>query len=386
MPLASGGALENRTYPFTVDEGLIPAGEADIALQLYEWIDATLVLSRDQVVMASPVNLGGDFRVGDRDYLEDTDGDGVGDINERLERTDPADAESAPGDSTVDVVVLYSQSIPERFGGDPTTRFLHLFSLANTMFADSGVDVQLRVVGMVPVEIDESVLDTNDYDAVQDREARRHGADLVVWYRPNPSVLPLCGFARMIGGLDTRGHFDFDTESRNYATVFAGCNALTLTHEVGHLMGLGHSYWQDSIGTWRWSRGHGVAGDFATLMTYGPPDGAGPILQVFSNPQRSCTGAKQEAVLPPATLMATATRISSSARPTGQAAARPTSSPAPTSPRPTRPTATPTTPSGSVPLPPGPARGNSAPKRSITMRGPPWRVWPIPTATVWPSC
>ena len=59
-------------------------------------------------------------------------------------------------------------------------------------------------------------------------------------------------------------------------------------------MGLGHSYWQSSTGTWRWSRGHGVADDFATLMTYGPPDGVGPIRNVFSNPDRNCNGLRQE--------------------------------------------------------------------------------------------
>ena len=41
----------------------------------------------------------GAFEVGELDYLKDTNDNGVGDVNERLMGTDPADAESTPGAS-----------------------------------------------------------------------------------------------------------------------------------------------------------------------------------------------------------------------------------------------------------------------------------------------
>ena len=41
----------------------------------------------------------GASEVGELDYLKDTNDNGVGDVNERLMGTDPADAESTPGAS-----------------------------------------------------------------------------------------------------------------------------------------------------------------------------------------------------------------------------------------------------------------------------------------------
>ena len=153
--LEADGSLESDTYEvqLEVDPGL--SGSQDIELFLYEE-RANRPIQLDRVRMESPVDPTGAFRVADLDYLEDSDGDGVGDVNEGLAGTDPADAEATPPDSTLDVLALYSQSVPEIYRGDPTTRIQQLFVLANTMLADSGVDLSYRVVGLVEVELDES--------------------------------------------------------------------------------------------------------------------------------------------------------------------------------------------------------------------------------------
>ena len=287
--LAPGESLPSATYEIPVDETATPPDERPLVFRVYQEYGYGLGFV-ESVPMESPVDLTGSFTVSDRDYLKDGDGDGVGDLNERMQGTDPGDADSTPADPTIDVLALYSQGFPEQFDNDPTTRIQHNFTLANQYLEDSGVGFEFRVVGMVEVQIDESLPDTDDYVELQEAEVLRHNADLVVWFRPRPPNTAACGFASTVGALRERGHFDFDDEYLSYATVFAGCGGSTLAHELGHLMGLGHASWQNSVGTFRWSRGHAVNDGFGTLMTYGPQNQNGTRLNAFSSPLTQCQG------------------------------------------------------------------------------------------------
>ena len=82
------------------------------------------------------------------DILADSDGDGTGDVNERIAGTSEYDAASTPGTSTIDVLALYNGGFRDRFDGYPETRAHHLMVLANAMYVDSRTNVRLRTVGM----------------------------------------------------------------------------------------------------------------------------------------------------------------------------------------------------------------------------------------------
>ena len=95
----AGGILESATHEFPVGVDPVPVEEVEIELRVYE-PSSHLFRSVASVHMESAVSLDGDFRVADRDYLENSDNDGVGDINERLEGTIPEDSESTPEEAT----------------------------------------------------------------------------------------------------------------------------------------------------------------------------------------------------------------------------------------------------------------------------------------------
>ncbi len=292
--LSANSSLATSSYDIQLDfasfRSELLTNPARLQLQLIEK-DGESRRFVDGILMEFPVVLGDPFSVGEQDYLKDSDGDGVGDINERAEGTDPGDPDSTPGESTIDVLAWYSQGYPRLFDGDPTTRIQHLFDLANVILQDSGLPFQLRLVGLVETHLSDetdigSVIDKADLR----REGDRHVADVAVLFRGN---MPgdRCGNAPL-GGWLQRGHIDREVFLDRYAVVYGLCGSRTLAHELGHLFGLGHARWQVNnapTGTWRWSRGHAVVGGFHTVMSYVVE--AAQALLVFSDPDARCQGA-----------------------------------------------------------------------------------------------
>ena len=284
--VSAGSRLAERTQEATLESDL--AGPRTIHLYLQEERIGGTWQQQDKLRMERPVDLAEPFAIGELNYLTDTDGDGVSDANERIMGTDPDDADSTPGGSTIDVVALYTDGYNALYS-DPTTRIQHVFTLANARFDNSHLNMRLRVVGTVPVKLeDEASYSSNVKEATVQQASDEHGADLNVLFRDWPADGGRCGWAPIFGR-GSRGHFGTDLEflGRSYATVAGNCSGRTLAHELGHVMGLGHSVWQNSTGTWRWSRGHAKEEDFFTTMSYGR---GGTEVDVFSSPNLTCRG------------------------------------------------------------------------------------------------
>lgn len=218
------------------------------------------------------------------DILTDSDGDGIGDVNERLAGSDWEDSESFPGESTVDVLALYTPAFAEKEGGHPNTRLLHVLNVSGTFFEDSGTNTRLRIVGMAEVESE-----ANGQAVTQSREQLMdsHGADMSVQFSTTHPCSPLVGG----GGCGELGAYPATGGHWTDAQAWDGDgSALITAHEMGHAMGLEHSFRQgQSNGAWRWSRGHyvsprGAGSRLGTIMSYG----AEVLGGVFSNPLADC--------------------------------------------------------------------------------------------------
>jgi Metallo-peptidase family M12B Reprolysin-like len=207
---------------------------------------------------------------------------------------------TAPTNTTIDVLVLYTDGFKARLGGAATTRVSSLVALANQAYKDSGVAITLRLVGTAQVPYTDLNSDTaalNDLTsgagAFADVRSLRneYGADLVTVLRP------LHTKARMTCGLGWIGGYGGSPISwyagSGYSVVGDGtdmdgrgyyCNDYSFAHELGHNMGSMHdratvASQGGGTGAYPYAFGYGKQGAFGTVMSY-----ISPVIGKFSNP------------------------------------------------------------------------------------------------------
>jgi len=99
-----------------------------------------------------------------------------------------------------------------------------------------------------------------------------------------------CGYATL-GGFTKKGDMvgASNSESANGAISITGsCSDTSTIHELGHILGLGHSRAQGSVGTFDWSLGHGTSGQFVTIMPYSGFFAGASEVALFSTPLLDC--------------------------------------------------------------------------------------------------
>ncbi len=217
--------------------------------------------------------------------LGDTDSDGVIDVEEEIAGSDPFDAGSIPENSVIDLLLFYTPEFSMLYPqeSDRNTFFDGFITYANQAFQDSGVRIQLNLVGVV-ASGDVSPTGERFSGLIGDASGRINGfEELSLLER---SLKP--DIVGVIDGIPGGGKAQGISSGSPMAFFSASDVYSVMLHELGHTLGANHDFphldiqfseeLRRDIGTFNFSYGY-IEGGNGSIMSY-----TGTQLPFFSNP------------------------------------------------------------------------------------------------------
>lgn len=198
--------------------------------------------------------------------------------------------------STIDIMVLYSSNSRAGAGGVEAieSRINLATEVTNQSFANSGIDVRVRVVYMEEVGYDDNA---GYYSALKDVRGKydgkldfihskrdEHGADIVSLWIDNREY---CGL-----GYQMTSESSFDKYAFNVVNYSCAVSTYAFAHEVGHNLGAAHDR-DNTQGSalYPWSYGYRQENSnprFYTVMSY--PCSGCSLINFWSNPEINYRG------------------------------------------------------------------------------------------------
>jgi hypothetical protein len=237
------------------------------------------------------------------DTLVDTDGDGVSNYAELL-RGSPANIAGLATEAQIETAFLYGDEVLDYYGSviDIEAQLSHMLNVANNAYSDSGLNISLQKSALLYVGDDRAITNNELLDRVAARSSPFSNVDALLERQPDIIVhLSILTFEDTNGGVAwingfwNDGVIDFEgmaSYGTNTAVVDMDNTALTLVHEVGHIMGLDHSRRQvqgSHFSSFPWALGYGEDAEFVTIMSYADFYAYAPSLGLFSSPLLSCS-------------------------------------------------------------------------------------------------
>ncbi|MCY4656511.1 MAG: thrombospondin type 3 repeat-containing protein, partial [Gammaproteobacteria bacterium] len=151
--------LENTQ---TISLGILPTGTAHFNVVIHtgfamdmNWLSIVDTVWFKDEVTSPPAGLD----LENRDYLLDTDGDGVGDLNEESQGTDPNDPDSVPEIPVFDLLLGYQASSLDHINVPYGLHATHIVAVTEYIYQKSGGAIKFRTVGIVDEQEVEDLAD-----------------------------------------------------------------------------------------------------------------------------------------------------------------------------------------------------------------------------------
>jgi uncharacterized repeat protein (TIGR01451 family) len=202
---------------------------------------------------------------------------------------------TAEDGTQIDVLVLYTSQLSVRYTTALPAMIQNYVDVANLGYDNSGVNTQLRLVGVEPYTGVGAVEGVSVCTAVQSITSdatiaslrNSYNADLVSLMRLFQSSACGCGWVMqsVSPSFESSAFSVVEVRPAWDANPYY-CDDTTLAHELGHNMGCAHDRDHATVtGAYSYSYGYDVAGVFATIMSYDTPG-----ITYFSTPSVTYAG------------------------------------------------------------------------------------------------